>query len=115
MVAAIGLIRRDPVEFLVRTRARFGDVVQFPIPTPPTYLVSDPDAVDRVLRGNARGYGKRTVQYSTLSLVTGEGLLTADTEVWRRRRPVVQPAFHHSAVARVGEHVRVAVERLHTS
>ena len=115
MVAAIGLIRRDPVEFLVRTRARFGEVVQFPIPTPPTYLVSDPDAVDRVLRGNARGYGKRTVQYSTLSLVTGEGLLTADTEVWRRRRPVVQPAFHHSAVARVGEHVRVAVERLHAS
>jgi cytochrome P450 len=112
MVRAIGVIRRDPLAFLVQTRARYGPVVQFPVPQPPSYLVSDPGAVDRVLRANARGYGKRTVQYSSLSLVTGEGLLTADTEPWRLRRRLVQPAFHHRAVAAVADHVAVATDRL---
>jgi cytochrome P450 len=49
--------------------------------------------VDRVLRGNHKNYGKDTLQYRRLSLLTGFGLLTADTELWRTQRPVVQPAF----------------------
>jgi cytochrome P450 len=112
MLRSIGGIRRDPLTFLTRMQAEFGDVMQFPIPTPPTYLVADVDAVRRVLVTNARAYGKRTMQYTTLSLVTGEGLLTADTEAWRTRRPLVQPAFHHDAVARIGDHVAAAVARL---
>ena len=78
-----------------------GDVVQFPIPRPPSYLVNDPESVRRVLVGNARAYGKRTIQYRSLSLVTGDGLLVADTEEWRRQRPLVQPAFHHETLERV--------------
>ena len=112
MLRSFGLIRRDPLQFLVKVRAEHGDVVQFPIPSPPTYLVTDPTAVDQVLRVNARAYGKRTLQYSSLSLVTGEGLLTADTEVWRSQRRVVQPAFHHEQVSSVVGHAAAAVERL---
>jgi cytochrome P450 len=90
----------------------YGDVVQFPIPDPPTYLVSHPDLVRQVLVGNARGYGKRTIQYTTLSLVTGEGLLTADTEVWRGQRRRLQPAFHHSTLELIADHVRTSTERM---
>jgi cytochrome P450 len=46
-----------------------------------------------VLVGNWRNYGKATIQYRSLSLVTGEGLLTADNPAWRAQRPLVQPAF----------------------
>jgi cytochrome P450 len=112
MLRSAGTIRRDPLAFLARIRAEYGALVQFPIPTPATYLVSDPDAVRRVLVSNSRGYGKRTPQYSSLSLVTGEGLLTADTEVWREQRPRVQPAFHRSALDLVARHVDDAVDRL---
>ena len=112
MLRSIGAIRRDPLAFLARIRAEYGDLVQLPIPSPATYLVSQPEAVRHVLVGNARGYGKRTPQYSSLSLVTGEGLLTADTDAWREQRPLVQPAFHRSALDRVGGHVRDSVERL---
>ena len=93
-------------------RRQYGDVLQFPIPQPPTYLVTDPDAVRRVLVTNAKAYGKRTLQYSTLSLVTGEGLLTADTEPWRPQRRLVQPAFHHGTLELVAEHVATATDRL---
>ena len=112
MLRAIGAIRRDPLRFLADMHDRYGDVLQFPIPVPPTYLVTDPEAVRRVLVTNAKAYGKRTLQYTTLSLVTGEGLLTADTAAWRPQRTLVQPAFHRSSLELVAAHVRTAVDRL---
>jgi cytochrome P450 len=112
MLRSVGAIRRDPLGFLARIRAEYGDLVQFPVPSPATYLVTQTDAVRRVLVTNARSYGKRTPQFSSLSLVTGEGLLTADTDAWREQRPLVQPAFHRSALDRVDGHVRDSVDRL---
>ena len=112
MLRSMGAIRRDPLAFLASMRASYGDVLQFPIPRPATYLVSDPEAVRRVLVTHARAYGKRTMQYTTLALVTGDGLLTADTDVWRTQRPVIQPAFHRASLDLVAGHVRTAVDRL---
>lgn len=112
MLRSIREISTDPIAFLTRMRAEYGDVLQLPIPDPPTYLVTDPEAVRRVLVTNARAYGKRTLQYTTLSLVTGDGLLTADTETWRPARRLVQPAFHRESLDLVGAHVTAAVDRL---
>ena len=95
MFRAFSAIRGNPLGYLARVWREHGDVVQFPIPRPPSYLVNDPDAVRRVLVEQARSYGKSTIQYQALSLVTGEGLLTSDADVWRRQRRMVQPAFHH--------------------
>lgn len=92
-------IVREPLAFLAAMRTAYGDVVQFPVPRPPSYLVASPDgAYDLLVRG-ARTYDKDTIQYRSLSLVTGTGLLTALNDDWRRQRPVVQPAFHRSLAA----------------
>jgi len=104
------LIRRDPILFLSNMQAAHGNVLQFPIPRPGVYLVSDPDAVKEVLVTNARQYSKRTIQYDSLSLVTGNGLLTADDPPWRAHRSVLQPAFHHEALSGIAEHVTQAVK-----
>lgn len=112
MLRSFAAIRRNPLDYLASTWRRHGDVVQFPIPRPPSYLISDPDAVRRVLVGNAKGYGKSTIQYRALSLVTGEGLLSADTDAWRRQRPLVQPAFHHETLDAIVAHVDVALGRM---
>lgn len=112
MLTAIGAIRRNPLLYLDSVWREYGDVVQFPIPRPPSYLVNDPGAVRKVLVGNSRNYGKSTIQYKALSLVTGEGLLTADTAAWRRQRPLVQPAFHHETLDAVVEHVSSTTRRL---
>lgn len=112
MLRQFGAIRRDPLQYLAQTWRTYGDVVQFPIPRPPSYLVNDPDAVRRVLVMNGRNYGKATIQYASLSLVTGEGLLTADTASWTRQRPLVQPAFHHETLTHVSDHVATAMARV---
>jgi cytochrome P450 len=112
MLSAFDTIRTDPLAFLEWSWRKYGDVLQFPITKTPTFLVTHPDGVRRVLQANHRGYGKATVQYSRLALVTGEGLLAADTEAWRRQRKLVQPAFHPRSVRSVVDHTGVAVERM---
>ncbi len=112
MLRAMMAIRRNPLAYLDSVWQEYGDVVQFPIPRPPSYLVNDPDGVRRVLVANGRSYGKSTIQYRALSLVTGDGLLVADTDAWRRQRPMVQPAFHHETLEGIVRHVAVALDRL---
>jgi cytochrome P450 len=112
MLKAFGEIRRSPMQFLFDTWQEYGDVVQFPIPSPPSYLVNDPDAVRQVLIGRGRDYDKDTIQYRSLSLVTGEGLLTAQLGPWRRQRPLVQPAFHHETLHGIVAHISDASDRL---
>lgn len=114
MLRAFTQIRGNPLAYLARTWHEFGDVVQFPVPRPPSYLIVDPAAVRQVLVSQARNYGKSTIQYRALSLVTGEGLLTADTEQARLQRPMVQPAFHHRTLQAVAGHVAAAIDRVST-
>jgi len=96
-------IARSPLTFLERVVARHGDLVAFPSPRGAVLLVNDPAGVRRVLQDNPRGYGKDTVQYRSLAAVTGQGLLTADGDTWREHRRLVQPAFHHGALAGLAE------------
>lgn len=114
MLAQLRTIRRDPLGFLQQMRTEYGPVLQFPIPSPASYLVSDPAAVRRVLVDRARYYDKATVQYRSLSLVTGEGLLTTSGEVWKRQRRMVQPAFHRAGLDAVVGHAASATSKLLT-
>lgn len=112
MLGSFGAIRKNPLAYLDSVWRTYGDVVQFPVPKPPSYLVNDPDGVRSVLVTNARSYGKSTIQYSALSLVTGEGLLSADAAEWKRQRPMVQPAFHRETLTTIVSHVATAAERI---
>ncbi len=116
MVRAMRRIGDDPLAFLAEQWRRHGDVVQFPIPSPPTYMVSHPDDVRTVLVGRSRDVTKDTIQYRALSRVTGQGLLTANNPVWREHRRILQPAFHADTLPRVAGHTAraasVLVERL---
>jgi cytochrome P450 len=115
MLAGMRRIAVDPLAFLAEQWRRHGDVVQFPIPSPPTYLVCHPDDVRTVLVTRARDTGKDTLQYRALSRVTGRGLLTSDGAHWREHRRVIQPAFHPSTLAGVAAHTERAAAGLVTA
>ncbi len=99
MLRNIRLMRSMPPAFLAQCAQRYGSVVRFPMPRSEVWLISDPVEVRRVLQGNHKAYGKRTIQYDTLALVTGTGLLASDADLWRRMRRVMSPGFHHDLVA----------------
>lgn len=112
MVRDIARIFRDPLAYLAGVRREFGPLVAFPTRPTPAWLVDDPDAVDRVLRVNSGNYTKQTVQYGALSLLTGDGLLTADNPAWRTRRRQVAPAFHRTTLDRLVGDVAAAADGL---
>ena len=112
MLKRIREIQRSPLNFLLECWQQHGDVVQFPIPRPATYLVSSPQGARDVLVQNHKVMSKRTIQYNSLSLVTGEGLLTADTATWKTSRRQLAPAFHHEMISLARQHVADALARL---
>jgi cytochrome P450 len=112
MLRSIKKITAEPLTYLESTWTEFGDVVQFPIPKPATYLVSSPQGAREVLVNHHNETSKQTLQYNNLSLVTGEGLLTADTQAWRPRRRMLQPAFHKEMVALSVHHIETGLAKL---
>lgn len=106
MLRNIALMRSRPPVFLAQCAERYGPVVRFPIPRSEVWLVSDPVDVRRVLQGNHKAYGKRTIQYDTLALVTGTGLLASDADLWRRMRRVMSPSFHRDLIAAMATSVQ---------
>ena len=112
LVRAIPAIRRDPLGYLADAVRQHGDLVSFPLPRTPVLLVNDPAAARRVLQDNHRGYGKQTVQYTSLAAVTGGGMIVAEGPAWLRRRRLAQPAFHHGELAAVAEQATVAAQCL---
>lgn len=112
MLTSMRNIMANPLPFLMATKLQFGNVAQFPIPVPATYFVSSPDGAREILAMKYKSTNKRTIQYSTLSLVTGEGLLTADGDAWKERRRLLQPAFHTEMIELTKREVISGLERL---
>lgn len=112
MLRNLKQIISDPLNYLEATWTEFGDVVQFPIPKPATYLVSSPEGAREVLVNQHNQTSKQTLQYNNLSLVTGEGLLTANTQAWRPRRRMLQPAFHKEMIALSEHHIEAGLAKL---
>ncbi len=63
-----------------------------------TYVVSHPEDVEYVLRGNHRNFIKNKGTRKVLAQALGQGLVTSEGELWRRQRRLTQPAFQHDQI-----------------
>src|SRR5215218_10348103 len=84
--------------FLPRCAREFGDIVSFRFGPRRLVLVSHPDLIERVLLTDARCYRKHSGQRLLRSLL-GDGLVTAEGDVWLRNRRLAQPPFLKHRVA----------------
>jgi cytochrome P450 len=97
----------DTLGFATRIAREYGDVARFRLVHREAWLLSSPEAVDRVLVSNHRNYVKHTFFWRKVDAIFGRGLLTNEGEHWRSQRRLVQPAFHHD---RIAEYARIMVE-----
>ena len=91
-------LRRDLLGFLLRLRQEYGDVASVKVAGRRLVLLSDPEAIHRVLVADAPRFTKsRALKLS--KAVLGEGLLTSEGDFHLRQRRMIAPAFHRPRMA----------------
>lgn len=98
-------------EFLLQTQRDHGEVSRVRLGPVTMHLVTEPDAVGRVLKDNSSNYVRGTL-YEQFRTVMGDGLLTTDGELWRSHRRTMQPVFLRGAVAAIGPNVVQATQEM---
>lgn len=71
-----------------------------PVPQATFYVLSDPNAVRRVLSEKPFDFDKGLLA-EILEPILGKGLIPADTATWKQRRPAIQPGFHKAWLDRM--------------
>ena len=94
--------RKDALRFLQRTQKTYGDLAYYRLSGQDTYLVSDPDAIEKIFVKDNRNFIKSRGLDRTKPLL-GEGLLTSEGDFHRRQRRLVQPAFHRKRIQSYAE------------
>lgn len=89
----------DTLGFATRLAREHGDVARFRLVNREAWLLSGPEAVERVLVDNQRSYVKHTFFWRKVEAIFGRGLLTNEGDAWLRQRRLAQPAFHHARIA----------------
>ncbi|GAA1959611.1 cytochrome P450 [Kitasatospora viridis] len=98
-------------EFLLQTQRDHGEISRLQLGPVTVHLVTEPDAVGRVLKDNSSNYVRGTL-YEQFRTVMGDGLLTTDGELWRSHRRTMQPVFLRGAVAAIGPNVVQATQEM---
>ena len=100
----------DPFGFMRACADSYGDVIRFDLGPRETYLLANPDDVERVLVADAERYRKPQFGDDAMDRLLGQGLLMSEGDTWRRQRDLANPAFHNSRIAALSgtmvEHTR---------
>lgn len=91
----------DSLECMARDFAELGHLYRVYAPgrKKDTWVVSDPEAIKRVLVSNHRNY-TMGVGMDRVKVLVGNGIIVTDGEVWQRQHRMVQPMFQRSKIER---------------
>jgi cytochrome P450 len=92
----------DRLGYLARAADRDGDVARIKLGPYQCWLLTHPDHVKDVLVEHPDRFRKGPV-LQRARFVLGDGLLTAEGDVHRRHRKIVQPAFHSKRITGYAE------------
>lgn len=101
-------VREDPLRLFTEAQQQWGDVVHFRALGPLSwYLLSHPEHIDYVLRGNVDNFGKGYFK-QRLELLVGQGVLTSEGATWQRQRRLLRPLFHRQRLAALAGSITTA-------
>jgi len=101
-----------PLDFVMRARRDYGDLVRLRFPLVRAYLAAHPDDIKHILQDNHDNYTKDNIDYRLLRRGLGNGLLTSDGPYWTRQRRLIQPIFLRERVAQMGDLMAQEAQRL---
>ncbi|MFC6835471.1 cytochrome P450 [Halomarina ordinaria] len=90
---------RDPFSFMDAVRRAYGDVARFQLGPVDTYMVSNPDDVERVLVTEESTFRKADFEDDAVNALLGKGLLMSEGAFWEKQRRLAQPAFNMGRIS----------------
>jgi len=105
----------DPFSFISALEDSYGDVAAFEMGPMETYLVADPDEIERILVSEADIFRKPDFQGDALGDLLGDGLLLSEGDTWKKQRDLASPAFSMTrllgATDRITGHAEAMIDR----
>ena len=89
----------DPLEFDLTLARDFGDITYYRVGPISVYHLNHPDLVRQILVEHPEQFHKAQFIKRAFRPFAGNGLVTSDGALWKQQRKLIQPAFHHKALA----------------
>jgi cytochrome P450 len=102
------LFRKDPYKFLQKNCSEMGNIFSFQLLNRNFYVLNHPDLIKHVLIVNAKNYSRKS-SYHFLEEMLGQGMLTTEGELWRKRRRIAQPAFSKESLSKLVEQIEGSI------
>ena len=93
----------DPLAFALENARQFGEVAYYRLGSWRVYQLNSPELIRQILIEQPEKFHKPRIVNRALRPFAGNGLFTSDGDLWKRQRKLIQPAFHHSQLAKYAE------------
>ncbi len=113
LLGCLPALLRDQFDALDRWQREVGGFYELPLGPSRAIMVADPDIASEILVDRATTFTRGGPFWESLAKVFGDGMLTAEGELWRKRRSLIQPYFHHKTVRSVISNIAASVDEIY--
>lgn len=99
------------MNYLDAKRETLGDLYRIDAGPVPVVLLHTPEQAQHVLLTNSANYVKQGTFWSSMRSLVGLGLPTAEGELWRRRRRMMNPHFRRAKIDSMASAVAEVIEK----
>ncbi len=97
-----GIRAQGLLQYLAQQWRAHGDVYRVKLGSWNAVVLAHPEALKHVLAARRDNYVKAET-YDGVRRIIGNGLLALEGEAWKKRRALVQPAFHKAGLSKLAE------------
>ena len=110
VIGAIPNLLRKQTDYLFEAWREYGDIYCLDLGALNIVMLNHPDYAQYIMRDNFRNYEKGGEMWAAVRTLVGNGLVTAEGELWRRQRRMMQPQFHRQHLSSLTNHMIEAIE-----